>query len=71
LAESFNLFNRDNKRLDITDDGFSNAAANFVQQDSVVNSRHFPAQYRVLNGFMVPSNSFAPRQVQFALRMLY
>jgi hypothetical protein len=71
LCESFNLFNRDNQRLDITDDGFRNSAAQFVQQDSVVSSRHYPAQYRTMNGFMTPTSAFAPRQVQFALRLLY
>jgi len=71
IAESFNLLNRDNQRLDITDNGFSTTAANFVQQSTTVNSRHYPAQYRVLNGFMVPTTSFAPRQIQFALRLLY
>ena len=32
LAEAFNFTNRDNKRVEITDDGFVNAAAKFVPQ---------------------------------------
>jgi hypothetical protein len=71
MAEAFNSFNRDNKRVDITDDGFSNSAASFVQSDTVIDSRHYPAQYRLLNGFLVPSNSYAPRQLQFAIRLYY
>jgi hypothetical protein len=71
MAEAFNSFNRDNKRVDITDDGFSNSAASFVQSDSVIDSKHYPAQYRLLNGFLVPTNSYAPRQLQFAIRLYY
>lgn len=71
MAEAFNAFNRDNKRLDITDDGFSNSAADFVNYDSVINSHHYPAQYRMLSGFLSPNNSYAPRQLQFAIRFYY
>jgi hypothetical protein len=71
MAEAFNVLNRDNKRVNITDDGFDNSAATFVQQDSVVNATHFPAQYRLLNGFMQPTDSYSPRQLQFAIRLFY
>ena len=71
MAEAFNVFNRENQRINTTDDGFDNSAASFVQQDSVVNSQHYPAQYRVLNGFLQPTDSYAPRQIQFALRFYY
>jgi hypothetical protein len=71
IAEAFNLFNRDNKRLDITDDGFSTTAANFVQTTAILGSRQYPAHYRVINGFLIPTTAFAPRQVQFAVRFLY
>jgi hypothetical protein len=71
LAEVFNMFNRDNKRVDSSDDGFSGSAAQFVQQDTFLNSRHFPAQYRKLDGFLRPTSSYAPRQMQFALRLYF
>ena len=71
IAESFNLLNRDNKRLDITDDGFSTSAAMFVGTSTTVNHTHYPAHFQSLNGFLRPSNAFAPRQVQFAVRILY
>lgn len=71
MAEAFNAFNRVNKRVNVTDDGFDNSAANFVQEDVVVNSKRYPAQYRRLDGFMVPTDSYAPRQFQFAIRLLY
>ncbi|HET9695262.1 MAG TPA: hypothetical protein VFP40_00265, partial [Terriglobales bacterium] len=71
MAEAFNVLNRDNKRVNSSDDGFDNSAATFVQQDAVVNATHFPAQYRLLNGFMRPTDSYAPRQLQFAIRLFY
>jgi hypothetical protein len=71
MTEGFNAFNRDNKRVDVSDDGFSNSAASFVQQDTVINAQHFPAQYRASNGFLVPTNAYAPRQIQFAVRLYY
>ncbi|HWR16426.1 MAG TPA: TonB-dependent receptor [Terriglobales bacterium] len=71
LAEFFNMFNRDNKRVELSDDGFDNSAASFVPEDTVVNAKHFPAQYRKLDGFLVPKNAYAPRQVQFAVRFYY
>lgn len=71
MVEAFNAFNRDNQRVDIGDDGFSNSAATFISQDTFVNSAHYPAQYRLQQGFLVPRNSYAPRQIQFALRFYY
>ncbi|MGZ4787810.1 MAG: TonB-dependent receptor domain-containing protein [Terriglobales bacterium] len=71
IAEAFNLFNRDNQRFDINDDGFSTTAANFVPTTTTVSSRQYPAHYQVVNGFLKPATAFAPRQVQLALRFLY
>ena len=71
IAESFNLLNRDNQRLDITDNGFDTSAAMFVATSKTVNNMHYPAHFEALNGFLKPTNSFAPRQVQFAVRFLY
>ncbi|HVZ61467.1 MAG TPA: TonB-dependent receptor [Terriglobales bacterium] len=71
LAESFNLFNQANKRLDITDDGFVNSAASFVSQQRTVSGIRYPAHYRRDNGFLVPTNAYAPRQVQFSARLIF
>ncbi len=71
LLESFNVFNRDNKRVDTTDDGFQSAAANFVVQDTTVNNHPYPAQFRLSNGFLKPNNAYAPRQMQLSLRVSY
>jgi hypothetical protein len=71
LAESFNLLNRANKRVEVTDDGFQNAAASFVTDVKTAAAAHYPAHYRVRFGFMTPTSAYAPRQVQFALRLVF
>ena len=71
VAESFNLFNRDNKRVDTTDDGFLSSAANFATTDSQINNHRYPAQFRLNNGFLAPNNAYAARQVQLALRVTF
>lgn len=71
IAESFNLLNRDNQRLDINDAGFSTSAAMFVRTTRTINNTQHPAHFNLMNGFLKPTTSFAPRQVQFALRILY
>jgi hypothetical protein len=69
IAESFNLFNRDNKRFDISDDGFLNSAGEFVQGDKTVGTNNFPGYYRRSASFMRTLNAYAPRQLQFAVRL--
>jgi len=71
MVESFNLFNRANKRVDITDDGFLNSAGTFVQQDTVIGGKHYPAQFRRAGSFLVPTNAYAPRQVQVSARLRF
>ncbi|HEU5402731.1 MAG TPA: hypothetical protein VFU86_15325, partial [Terriglobales bacterium] len=71
LVESFNVFNRDNKRVDTTDDSFQSAAASFVLQDTTINNHRYPAQFRLSNGFLQPNNAYAPRQIQLSIRVSY
>jgi hypothetical protein len=70
-AESFNLFNRVNKRVDITGDGFENSAARFVYRDVSVGGTHYPAQFRLSSGFLKPSNAYAARQMQFSVKFRF
>jgi hypothetical protein len=71
LAEAFNVMNRANRRVEITDDGFVGSAGDFVPQDRTVAGKQYPAHFRVSSGFLVPTNAYASRQVQFALRMTF
>jgi hypothetical protein len=71
LAESFNLFNRDNRRLTLSDDGFQNSAGQFVQFSKRIGINYFPAQYRRPANFLRATDAYAPRQVQFAARLVF
>jgi hypothetical protein len=71
LAESFNLLNRANRRVDISDDGFLNTAASFVLGDVTVAGKQYPASFRASRGFLSPTSAYAPRQVQFGVRISF
>ena len=68
-AESFNLFNRNNQRLEITDNGFQSTSGQFVKYSQYVGSTFYPAYYQQPASLMKPTSSFAPRQMQFSMRM--
>jgi hypothetical protein len=71
MAESFNLFNRDNKRYDLTDDGFLNSAGQFVPFDRKAGNTYYPAYYQQPTTFLRATGAFAPRQIQLAMRLLF
>ncbi len=68
-AESFNLFNRDNQRLGLTDNGFYNSAGQFVKYTQQAGQAYYPAYFQQPTSFMKPANSFAPRQLQLSMRL--
>jgi hypothetical protein len=70
-VESFNVMNRDNKRVDITDSGFSTSAGGFVQISKKVGSQIFPGFFQTNSAFLTPTNAYAPRQIQLALRLKF
>lgn len=71
LVEAFNLMNRENPRVDLTDDGFLNTAGNSVLISKTIGFSHFPAHYQLSSGFLTPTNAYAPRQVQIAVRLTF
>lgn len=71
MAESFNLFNRDNMRLGLTDNGFYNSAGQFVKYTQQAGAAHYPAYFQQPTSFMKPAVSFAPRQLQLSLRLKF
>ena len=71
LAESFNVTNRDNKRVQITDDGFVNAAGVFVPFSTTVNGKQYPAYFQSSPTFLTPNSAYAPRQMQFGIRFVF
>lgn len=71
-AESFNLFNRDNQRYGLSDDGFLNGAGQFVPLDRNPGGQlPYPAYYQRPTNFMRATSAYAPRQVQLALRLAF
>ena len=71
MAESFNLLNRDNQRVQITQDGFVSNSAQFVQTTKTIGINIFPAQYRVPSTFLKATDAYAPRQIQLALKLIF
>jgi hypothetical protein len=71
IGESFNVLNRDNRRVLPADDGFQSNSAQFVQSDKLLSNRHFPGYYRVPTSFVRIRDAYAPRQVQLALRLVF
>ena len=70
-AESFNLFNRDNQRYSLSDDGFLNSAGQFVPLDRNAGGRVYPAYYQQPTTFLKASSAYAPRLVQLGLRFVF
>ncbi len=68
-ADSFNLFNRDNRMFTVNDEGFYNSAGQFVKYTQTLGGTSYPAYYQQPASLMKPSTSFAPRQLQFSMRL--
>ena len=60
LAESFNVTNRVNRRVDISDDGYLNSAGQFVAYSSKVGKALYPGEFVRNSKFLIPTNSYAP-----------
>ncbi len=69
LAESFNLTNRTNSRVVISDDGFYNSAGQFVAYSTKANGKMYPGQFQINSQFLLPTNAYAPRQIQVSARL--
>jgi hypothetical protein len=70
-VESFNLLNRLNRRFQLTDDGVSSNAARFEYGVRRTASGFYPAYYQIPTNFMKATTAYAPRQVQFSLRLAF
>jgi hypothetical protein len=66
-AESFNIFNRDNKRDDLSDSGYYNSAGQFIKYTKP--GTYYPAYYQQPTSLMKPMSAFAPRQMQLSMRL--
>ncbi len=69
-GEAFNLFNRDNKRYSISDNGFYNSAGEFIRYtQSPLGGPSYPAYYQRPASFMKATGAYAPRQMQMSMRL--
>jgi hypothetical protein len=68
-GDSFNVFNRDNMRYGLTDNGFYNSAGQFVKYSQQAGRSYYPAYYQQSTTYLKPSSSFAPRQMQVSVRL--
>jgi len=70
-ADSFNLFNRDNQRVEITSSGLTVDATTFTPYNTYVNGIPYPAFYQQPQSFLKPNAAFAPRQIQLGLKLVF
>jgi hypothetical protein len=68
-AESFNLFNRDNQRYELSDNGYYNSAGQFIKYTQSVRGTYYPPYYQQPTSLMKPMSAFAPRQMQLSMRL--
>jgi hypothetical protein len=71
VAESFNLLNRDNKRVLVTEDGLQSNVAHFVKISNQLGINYYPGHYQIPRNPLQATNAYAPRQVQLALKMIF
>ena len=71
LAEAFNSFNRDNKKLSGTDQGLTTTAAQFEYTSYLIGSKQYPGGYTLNPQFMQAQSSYIPRQVQLSARLRF
>ncbi|MGH9511824.1 MAG: TonB-dependent receptor [Terriglobales bacterium] len=71
VAESFNLLNRDNQQVTVTDNGLQTDVVQFIQSTKKLGFVYFPAHYQVPTSLSKATNAFAPRELQFALRLSF
>ena len=71
ILESFNLLNRDNKRVLITQNGLETDTSYFEKISNEIGVNYFPGHFQIPRNPLQPTSSFSPRQVQLALKMTF
>src|SRR5579863_4687208 len=71
LAEAFNALNRDNQRVEITDGGLQTNTASFIKETTLLGITYYPGHYQIPTSLTQATNAFAPRQVQFGMKLIY
>ena len=71
IGESFNLLNRNNGLVQITEDGLESNTAYFIKMSNQLGINYFPGHFQVPSNPVQITNSYPPRQIQLALRMSF
>jgi hypothetical protein len=71
ILESFNLLNRDNKRVQVTEDGLQSNTAHFIKIGTKLGINYFPGHYQIPRNPLQATNAYSPRQVQLALKLIF
>jgi hypothetical protein len=71
IVESFNLLNRDNKLVTITENGLESSSVYFEKMFTQLGVNYYPGHFQVPSNPLQITNSFPPRQVQLALKMSF
>jgi len=71
ILESFNLLNRDNKRVLITENGLEADTAYFTKISDQLGVNYYPGHFQIPSNQLKATNAYAPRQVQLALKMTF
>jgi len=71
LAEAFNALNRDNQRVEITDGGLQTTSTSFVKTLTQLGLTYYPGHFQIPSNPIKATNAFAPRQIQFGVKLVY
>ena len=71
MVESFNLLNRDNKLVAISEDGLLSNSVYFEKISNQLGINYFPGHFQVPSNPVQPNNSFPPRQIQLGIKMTF
>ncbi|MGA2695822.1 MAG: carboxypeptidase regulatory-like domain-containing protein [Terriglobales bacterium] len=71
LAEAFNALNRDNQRVNITEGGLETTSTSFVKTFTQLGLNYYPGHYQVPANPIQATNAFAPREIQFGVKLVY
>ena len=69
LAEAFNALNRDNQRVNITEGGLETTSTSFVKTFTQLGLNYYPGHYQVPSNPIQATNAFAPREIQFGVKL--
>jgi Carboxypeptidase regulatory-like domain/TonB dependent receptor-like, beta-barrel len=69
--EAFNLLNHTNLKMQNTQDGFQNTAAQFLLLDKTIDFNYFPAYFQKTTNFLKPADAYASRQLQLGIRAAF